>query len=63
MRFEGTMGLNVELSRWERVMWIASSVDLLGQYAKCSGGFWDDGVDVTSLSKHFMATYVSATGR
>ena len=59
------------LSRWERAVWsaieIASSVDLLGQYANWSGSRVSGRVEViwslTSLSKHFMMTEVSATGR
>ena len=55
------------LSKWERAVWraieIASSVDLLGRFAN-----WNESrvfgviVLMTSLSKHFMATDVSATG-
>ena len=46
---------------------IVSSVDLLGQYANWSGSSVS-GIMVlmgatTSLSKHFMAIYVSALGR
>ena len=55
----------------ERAVWsaieIASSVDLLGRCANWSGsrvsGIMVLMGTITSLSKHFMATDVSATGR
>ena len=58
------------MSRWERAVWsaieIASSVDLLGQYANCCGsrvsGIMVLMQTMTGLSKHFMATGVSPTG-
>ena len=70
MSFEGTMVLNAELSRWERAVWTgietASSVDLLGRYANWSrsrvSGIMVLMWAITSLSKHFMATDMSATG-
>ena len=59
------------LSRWERaacmVRAMASSVDLLDRYANCIGsrvgGSKEQMNDLTSRSKHFMITEVSATGR
>ena len=60
-------------SRWDRAMCsamaIASSVDLLGRYANCSGSRVSGKVEMeeiwslTSLSKHFMMTEVKAMGR
>ena len=57
------------LSSWERAVWnaieIASSEDLLGRYANWSGSRVS-GIMVfvvTCLSKHLMATDVSAMGR
>jgi hypothetical protein len=60
----------VPLSRWERAVWgaieLASSVDLLGRFANWSGsrvsGMMVLMSAMTSLSKHFMATDVSALG-
>ena len=59
------------LSRWERAVCIvramASSVDLLDRYANCIGSRVGDSEeqinDLTSRSKHFIMTEVSATGR
>ena len=57
------------LSRWERAVWtaieIASSVDLFGRYANWSGSRVSGIMmlsAITNLSKHFMATDMSATG-
>ena len=53
------------LSRWVRAIEIASSMDLLGWYAHWSGsrvsGMMELICSITSLSKHFMITDVSAT--
>ena len=56
------------MNRWDRGVCsaMASSVDLLGRYANCSGARVSGKVEVicslTSLSKHFMMTEVSAAG-
>ena len=59
------------LSRWERAVWSSiettSSVDLLGLHANWSGSrvsvMMVLMLAMTSLSKHFMTTDVSASGR
>lgn len=59
------------LFRWVRAVWsaieISSSIDLLGQYANWSGSRVSEMIAltcaITSLSKNFMITDVSATVR
>ena len=58
------------LSRWESavctVRAMASSVDLLDQYANCIGsrvGGSEEQINDLTTSWHFMMTEVSATGR